>query len=168
MKALLLYGIVFDILFLINSQNNNHPLNRRMNKMAKYKISDIEGIGPTFAEKLKTAGVKSVNSLLEKGCTRQGRNELSKKSGIDDTLILKWVNMADLYRVNGVGSEYSELLEKAGVDTVKELKTRNPENLHAKMIEVNKEKKLVRLAPGLKSVKKWIEEAGKLEAKVTY
>ncbi len=136
--------------------------------MANYKISDIEGIGPVYAEKLKKAGVGSVMSLLEKGCSKKGRKALAETSGIDETLILKWVNMADLYRISGVGSEYAELLERAGVDTVKELKTRKPENLHAKMVEVNNDKKLVRQVPGLKSVQKWVKEAGELEAKVTY
>jgi len=136
--------------------------------MANYKISDIEGIGPKYAEKLKAVGVKSVNALLEKGSTKKGRKDLADKSGIDETLILKWVNMADLYRINGVGSEYSELLEKAGVDTVNELKNRRADNLHTKMLEVNASKKLVRQAPGLKMVIKWVEEAKKLAPKVTY
>jgi len=136
--------------------------------MASYKISDIEGIGGKYAEKLKTAGVKSVNALLEKGATKKGRKELAEKAGIDETLLLKWVNMADLYRVKGIGSEYSELLERSGVDTVKELKNRKADNLLAKMIEVNEQKKLVRQAPGLKTVQKWIDEAKKLEPKVTY
>jgi predicted flap endonuclease-1-like 5' DNA nuclease len=85
--------------------------------MASYKISDIEGIGPAFAKKLRAAGVRSVNALLEGGATRQDRKKLSDMTGIDESTILKWVNMADLYRVKGVGSEYSELLEKTGVDT---------------------------------------------------
>ena len=136
--------------------------------MPSYKISAIEGVGPAYAAKLKNASVQSVNALLEKGCTKKGRKTLAEKSEIDETLILKWVNMADLFRVKGIGSEYSELLERAGVDTVKELKTRNPQNLHAKMLEVNTEKKLVRQTPGLKSVQKWVEEAGKLAPKVTY
>ncbi len=136
--------------------------------MASYKISDIEGIGEKYAEKLRAVGVKSVNALLEKGGSKKGRKELSEKSGIDETLILKWVNMADLYRVKGIGSEYSELLEKAGVDTVKELKNRKPDNLLAKILEINAQKKLVRQAPGLKMVEKWVEEAKKMDPKVTY
>jgi predicted flap endonuclease-1-like 5' DNA nuclease len=137
--------------------------------MAKYKLSDIEGIGPVYAEKLKKLGVRSVDSLLKNGATRQGRKELSQGSGVDETLILKWVNMADLYRVRGVGSEYSELLEKAGVDTVKELATRVPENLHKKMVEVNSSgRPLVRQLPSLKRVKSWVANAKKLEPKVKY
>jgi predicted flap endonuclease-1-like 5' DNA nuclease len=137
--------------------------------MANYKISDIEGIGPAYEEKLKVAKVRSVNSLLKKGCTRQGRKALADTTGIDESMILKWVNMADLYRVKGVGSEYSELLEKAGVDTVKELRNRNAQNLHAKMEEVNSQGRgLVRQLPALKMVEKWVEEAQRLEPMVTY
>ena len=120
--------------------------------MANYKIADIEGIGPKFAEKLKKVGIRSVNALLQAGATKKGRKELAEKSGIDETLILKWVNFADLYRIPGVGSEYSELLEKAGVDTVKEMRNRRADNLHAKMVEVNsKGRGLVRQLPGLKT-----------------
>ena len=137
--------------------------------MATYKIADIEGIGPAFAEKLKKAGVRSVNALLNAGCTRKGRKQLSEKSGIDETLILKWVNFADLYRIKGVGSEYSELLEKAGVDTVKELAKRKPDNLYNKIVEVNSKKRaLVRQLPGMKIVQNWIEQAKKIDPKVTY
>jgi predicted flap endonuclease-1-like 5' DNA nuclease len=137
--------------------------------MATYKISDIEGIGPAFEQKLKSAKVRSVNSLLKKGNTRQGRKELAEATGIDESMILKWVNMADLYRISGVGSEYSELLEKAGVDTVKELRNRNAENLHAKMAEINSQgRPVVRQLPGLKVVQKWVKEAQKLEPMVTY
>jgi predicted flap endonuclease-1-like 5' DNA nuclease len=137
--------------------------------MANYKISDIEGIGPVFAEKLSKAGVRSVNKLLEKGATRTGRKDLANATGIDDSVILKWVNMADLYRVKGIGSEYSELLEKAGVDTVKELATRKAENLQAKMAEVNSTgRPLVRQVPGLKRVQSWVANAKKLDPKVSY
>lgn len=137
--------------------------------MANYKISDIEGIGPAYAEKLQQAGVRSVSALLKKGCAARGRKELAAQTGLNESLILKWVNMADLYRVKGVGSEYAELLEKAGVDTVKELRTRKAENLFAKMKEVNSGgKKLVRLLPGLSQVEKWVTEAKSLEPMVTH
>lgn len=137
--------------------------------MANYKISDIEGIGPVFAEKLSKVGVRSVNKLLDKGATRTGRKELANATGIDDSVILKWVNLADLYRVKGIGSEYSELLEKAGVDTVKELATRKAENLQAKMVEVNSSgRPLVRQVPGLKRVQSWVTNAKKLNPKVSY
>jgi len=137
--------------------------------MAGIKIIDIEGIGPVFAEKLKGAGVRSVNSLLDAAATRKGRKQLAEKSGIDETLILKWVNMADLYRIKGVGSEYSELLEKAGVDTIKELAKRKPDHLFAKIAEVNSQgKALVRQLPGKKVVENWVEQAKKIGPKVTY
>ena len=137
--------------------------------MANYKISDVEGIGPKFAQKLQKAGVRSVNALLENGASKKHRKELAGKTGIDESMILKWVNMADLYRVKGIGSEYSELLEKAGVDTVKELATRRPDNLHTKMVEVNSSgRPLVRQLPGQKAVQNWVTHAKKLGAKVTY
>lgn len=137
--------------------------------MANYKISDIEGIGPAYTEKLQQANVRSVGALLKVGGAKKGRKDLAEKTSVDEKLILKWVNMADLYRVKGVGSEYSELLEKAGVDTVKELATRNAENLHAKMVEVNSEGRgLVRLVPGLKNVQNWVKEAKSLDPVVTY
>ena len=137
--------------------------------MANYTISDIEGIGPKFAKKLQDCGVKTTNALLKEGCTKKGRKKLAEASGIEESMILKWVNMADLYRVKGIGSEYSELLEKAGVDTVKELRNRNAENLNAKMIEVNSQGRgLVRQLPGLKRVTAWVAEAKKLEPMVTY
>ena len=137
--------------------------------MANYKISDVEGIGPKFAVKLSKAGVRSVNALLEKGASKKDRKALASVTGIDESMILKWVNMADLYRVKGIGSEYSELLEKAGVDTVKELATRRPDNLHAKMVEVNSSgRPLVRQLPGQKTVQNWVANAKKLSPKVTY
>ena len=147
---------------------NKHNYLLMEEKMANYNIVDIEGIGPTYGEKLTKAGVRTVNALLEKGATKKGRKELAEKSDIDETLILKWVNFADLYRIKGVGSEYSDLLERAGVDTVKELATRNAENLQAKLAEVNAEKKLVRVVPGLKAVTGWIEQAKKLKPMITY
>jgi len=137
--------------------------------MATLKISKIEGIGPSQAKKLQAAKVTSVNSLLKKGASRKGRQELASETGISDSVILKWVNMADLFRVKGVGEEYSELLEKAGVDTVKELRNRNAANLHEKMKEVNSGKRpLVRALPGQKRVENWIKEAKKLSPIIKY
>ena len=136
--------------------------------MANYKISDIEGIGPKYAEKLRNIKILTVYGLLEKGATKNGRKGIAESTGIDETLILKWVNAADLYRVKGIGSEYSQLLEKAGVDTVKELRNRKAENLHAKIAEVNASSKLVRQLPSLKMVESWIETAKGLEPMVKY
>jgi predicted flap endonuclease-1-like 5' DNA nuclease len=131
-------------------------------------IKEIEGIGPTYAEKLANIGINTVHALLDKGCTQSGRKELAQKTSIPETLILEWVNMADLFRIEGIGEEYSDLLEEAGVDTVVELSKRVPENLHAKLKEVNEEKKLVKQLPSLDTVKKWIEKARTLPRKVEY
>jgi len=131
-------------------------------------IVDVEGVGPVYAKKLTDAGIKTTDDLLKAGATVKGREELVKKTGIEHKLILKWVNMADLYRIKGVGSEYSELLEKAGVDTVVELAKRVPDNLHAKMLEVNAEKKLVRRPPALSMVESWVKEAKTLPRKIEY
>src|SRR5690554_2613344 len=108
------------------------------------KIEEIEGIGSTYAKKLIEAGIKTTDDLLEAGATRAGRENLAAKTGVADKLILEWVNLADLFRIKGVGEEYSDLLEETGVDTVVELAKRVPENLHAKMAEVNAKEKLVR------------------------
>ena len=138
--------------------------------MADYAIKEIEGVGEVYGPKLQEVGVKTVAELLEKGKAPKGRKELAEATGISEKLILKWINMADLFRVKGIGPEYSELLEKAGVDTVKELRHRVPEHLHAKMEEVNSStgQPLVRALPSLKAVQTWVEEAKKLEPMVTY
>ena len=132
------------------------------------KLLEIEGIGPAFAEKLTAAGVKSIEKLLEMGSTPKGRKELAAKSGLGDNKILEWVNRADLFRVKGVGSEYGDLLEASGVDTVVELATRKAENLTKKMAEVNAQKKLVRQLPSEKQVAAWIDHAKTLPRVVTY
>src|SRR5512136_655266 len=131
-------------------------------------VIDVEGIGPKFAEKLKKAGVGTTESLLKKGATPSGRQEIAKVTGFSHETILKWVNFVDLYRIKGVGSEFSELLEKTGVDTVVELAKRVPENLVAKMTELNKSKKLVRRLPTLKEAKDWVAQAKKLPRVIKY
>jgi len=136
--------------------------------MAQYKIEDVEGIGPTYGEKLRTAGVNNTDQLLSAGKTKNGRTELAQKTGISESLILKWVNMVDLYRIKGVGSEFSELLEASGVDTVKELKNRIAANLVKKMTEVNTQKKLTRRVPTEAVVAGWIEQAKGLPPAVEY
>ena len=132
------------------------------------KIIDIEGIGPAYAVKLTKAGIRSVEALLKRGASDKGRKEIAATTGINHTMILEWVNRADLYRIKGVSSQYSDLLEKAGVDTVVELSKRMADNLYKKMVEVNKAKNLVNKMPGLKQVKKWIDQAKKLPRVVTY
>ncbi|WP_289033120.1 DUF4332 domain-containing protein [uncultured Roseibium sp.] len=133
-----------------------------------YSISEIEGIGPVYAEKLGAVGIKTTEAYLERAKDPKGRKALADETGIEAGRILKWANMADLMRISGVGEEYSELLEAAGVDTVKELKHRNAENLAAKMSEVNVEKKLVRQVPGTTQVTKWVEQAKELPAMMSY
>lgn len=131
-------------------------------------LSTVEGIGETYAKKLMDAGLGSTKALLEKGATPQGRKEIAEKTGISDKLILRWVNHVDLFRVKGIGGEYAELLEAAGVDTVPELAQRKAENLCQKMESVNKEKKLVRKPPTQSQVADWIEQAKKLPRILSY
>jgi predicted flap endonuclease-1-like 5' DNA nuclease len=132
------------------------------------KIIDIEGIGPTYAQQLTAEGITTTDALLDAAATPKGREELSEKTGIAESLILEWVNLADLFRIKGVGEEYSDLLEEAGVDTVAELSRRNAENLHAKILEVNEAKQLVRRPPSLSVVQNWIQQAKSLPRKVEY
>jgi len=136
--------------------------------MANMKIEEVEGIGPAFGEKLRTAGITHTDKLLEAGCTKPGRKDLAEKTGISEAKLLDWVNMVDLCRVNGIGAEFAELLECSGVDTVKELATRNAENLAAKCAEVNEEKKLTRRVPNAEVVQGWIDQAKDLPPKVEY
>lgn len=132
------------------------------------KLSEIEGIGPSYEAKLNAVGVKTVEGLLKAGATKKGRLGLAEQSGISEKLVLEWVNAADLFRIRGVGSEYADLLEEAGVDTVVELATRKPENLFKKLVEVNAEKKLVRKLPTEAQVTEWVKEAGKLPRVIEY
>jgi predicted flap endonuclease-1-like 5' DNA nuclease len=132
------------------------------------KIEEIEGVGPAYAEKLATAGIKSVADMLEKCATRKGRAAVAEATGISDQLILKWANHCDLMRIDGVGPEFAELLEAAGVDTVKELRNRNAENLAKAMADKNEEKKLTRVTPSAERVAKWVAEAKTLDPIMTY
>ena len=132
------------------------------------KIIDIEGIGPVYAGKLNSIGIYTTSDLLEAGATPLGRQLLAEKTDISGKLILEWVNLADLFRIKGVGEEYSDLLEEAGVDTVVELATRNAENLLVRIYEVNEKKKLVRRLPTLNEIKQWIAQAKTLPRKVEY
>ncbi|MFN9458864.1 MAG: DUF4332 domain-containing protein [Acidobacteriota bacterium] len=132
------------------------------------KIEEIEGVGPAYAVKLAEAGVATVESLLEQGGAAKGRAALAEKTGISEKLILRWVNHADLIRIKGVGPQFAELLEAAGVDTVKELRNRNAANLAAKLIEINEAKNIAGTTPTAKQVEAWIEEAKTLEPKVSH
>ena len=131
-------------------------------------IKGIEGIGETYGERMKALGVRSKAALLKAGATKKGRVDLAAKAGISEKLILEWVNRADLYRVKGIGTQYADLLENAGVDTVVELAGRKAENLLEKMKQVNAERKLVRLLPALSKVQMWIAEAKTLPRAVSY
>jgi predicted flap endonuclease-1-like 5' DNA nuclease len=136
-------------------------------KMSR-SIQDIEGIGPKYAQLLNQAGIKTTGKLLETGGNRAGRRLLAEKTSINEKNILKWVNMADLFRVKGVAGQFAELLEGAGVDTVKELRNRNADNLAEKMAEVNKKKHLCKATPSSKMVTNWVGQAKKMAPMVTY
>ncbi len=131
-------------------------------------ITSIEGIGPVNQEKLAHAGIKTVASLLEKGASKKGRKEIAQASGLDEGKILDFVNMADLFRINGIASQFAELLKASGVDTVKELRNRNPENLHQALSETNEKKKLTRVVPALSQIQDFIEQAKELDPVVTH
>ena len=133
-----------------------------------YKIQEIQGIGPAYAEKLIAAGITTSDLLLEKGQTPKGRKELEEATGLSSKLILTWVNHADLFRVKGIGPQFAELLEAAGVDTVKELATRSAENLAMKMLEVNEAEHRVKRVPVVAEVQKMIDLAKELPGVVTY
>ncbi len=132
------------------------------------KLADIEGIGETYAKKLEEIGINSIEELLEEGRDRKGRKELAEKSGISEKLILKWVNRADLARIKGISTQYADLLEIAGVDTVPELAQRNPQNLYEKIVKINEEKNLVRKLPSLSQIEDWITQAKALPRIITY
>jgi len=136
--------------------------------MANYKIEDVEGIGPVLGEKFRAAGVKDTDALLKSALTSSQRKALAEKTGLSEARVLKFANMVDLYRVGGVGSEYAELLEVAGVDTVPELATRNAASLTQAMAAVNQEKKLTRQVPTESEVAKWVEQAKGLPRMLEY
>jgi predicted flap endonuclease-1-like 5' DNA nuclease len=131
-------------------------------------LTNIEGIGPAYAAKLFEIGIVTMEALLNKGATPEGRKDIEQKTGIDHQRLLAWVNKADLFRIKGVAEEYSDLLEASGVDTVPELAQRNPVNLLNKMTEVNAEKKLVRRLPTQSEVSRWVDHAKVLPRRVHY
>jgi len=131
-------------------------------------IEAIEGIGPKTGASLRKAGIRTVEKLLETGCTKKGRKQLAESTGISEQQLLSCVNMADLFRIKGVASQYAELLVAAGVDTVKELRNRNAANLTTKMAEVNAAKKLVRVSPSSSVVTRWVEQAKSLPPMVSH
>lgn len=131
-------------------------------------IISIEGIGEVYGAKLKAVDIRTTEALLERGATPKGRKELAEQTEISGTLILEWVNRADLYRIKGINEEYSDLLEAAGVDTVPELAQRNADNLYEALAKTNAEKKLVRQMPGRNQVASWIAQAKELPRVLTY
>jgi predicted flap endonuclease-1-like 5' DNA nuclease len=133
-----------------------------------YPITDIDGIDEETAARLKAAGIRSTERLLEKARTVRGRKRLAALTGLDEKSLLCWANVADRMRIKGINKEYSQLLRAAGVGTVKELKYRNPANLAKAMAETNKKNKLVRLLPSEKVVARWIDNAKKLPLKISY
>ncbi|MDX2065769.1 MAG: DUF4332 domain-containing protein [Fimbriimonadaceae bacterium] len=132
------------------------------------KIEEIEGVGPAYAEKLAEAGATTVEKLLELGGAKKGREALAEQTGISEKLILTWVNHADLMRIDGIGPQFSELLEAAGVDSVAELAQRRADNLAAKLAEVNESKNLVNRVPSETEVQKFIDQAKDLPKAVTH
>jgi predicted flap endonuclease-1-like 5' DNA nuclease len=131
-------------------------------------IMDIEGIGAAIAKTLRAAGIRTTEALLKMGDTSNARRELAKSTKFSEQRILEWVNRADLYRIKGVGSEYADLLEAAGVDTVLELAKRDAKNLFAKLNQVNTEKNLVNKMPSQDQVARWIKQAKSLPRAVKY
>jgi predicted flap endonuclease-1-like 5' DNA nuclease len=132
------------------------------------RLKDIESIGNAYSQKLKTAGISSLNKLLENGSNRKGRTEIAKKSGISENKILEWVNRADLTRIKGVSTQYADLLEHTGVDSIPELAQRNPDKLYLMMTKVNNKKQIVRKLPSVSQIKKWIKQADKLPRVITH
>ncbi len=133
-----------------------------------YKSNEIEGVGEVYAQKLGEAGIKTTDDLLEKAATPKQRKELAEQTGISEKLILKWANHSDLFRIKGVAGQFAELLEAAGVDTVKELRHRVPANLHAKCEEVNEVKNLCNRVPSVAEIEKMVAQAKELEPKLSY
>ncbi|MBQ0060904.1 MAG: DUF4332 domain-containing protein [Bacteroidaceae bacterium] len=133
-----------------------------------YKVEQIEGIGEVYGEKLNAVGIKTTDDILAKCATPKGRQEVAEATGISGKLILKWTNHSDLMRINGVAGQFAELLEAAGVDTIKEFRHRVPANLHPKLVEVNEQKNLCNRVPALSEVEKMVEQAKELEPIITY
>ena len=133
-----------------------------------YKIDEVEGIGPANAEKLAAAKIGTTDDLLEKCGSAKGRKATAEATGIGESMLLKWANMADLMRVSGIGKQFSELLKASGVDTVKELAQRNSDNLAEAMGKVNDEKKLARVSPSATDVAKWVAQAKEMDPRISH
>ena len=136
--------------------------------MANKKIQQVEGIGPKYAEVLRQDGITTTDELLKAGASRASRQKIASRVRLNETLILKWVNMCDLFRISGVAGQYAELLNAVGVDTVSELAHRNPENLKKSLVRANAQKRLVRQTPSLRLVTGWVEQAKNLHPVITH
>jgi len=132
------------------------------------KLEDIEGIGKRYANKLRKGGVRSQNALLETGCTKSGRKNIATECGVTEKQVLNWVNRADLGRIKGVSTQYADLLECVGVDSVPEMAQRNAENLRTKMEKVNNRKSLVRQLPSVSQVTDWVKQCKKMKKVVKH
>jgi predicted flap endonuclease-1-like 5' DNA nuclease len=133
-----------------------------------YPISEIREIGPVMAERLRSQRIRTTAKLLLRTKNLRGRQELAAKIGVPETTLLKWANLSDRMRIKGVGEDYAHLLAAAGVDTVRELKYRNPKNLAQAMAKQNEKRKLVQLLPSEKAVAKWVEYARNLPLMISY
>ncbi|MCB2055186.1 MAG: DUF4332 domain-containing protein [Geminicoccaceae bacterium] len=133
-----------------------------------YRIEEIEGIGKSYGVKLRAEGLGTTKALLSACADRKGRKSVAEKTGIDETRLLKWANMADLMRIRGIGTQYSELLEAAGVDTVKELRNRNAANLAEALASTNATRKLTRSVPAPKMVESWVAQAKQMAPAISY
>ncbi|WP_289770519.1 DUF4332 domain-containing protein [uncultured Duncaniella sp.] len=133
-----------------------------------YKISQIEGIGEAYARQLEAVGVNTVEQLLEKCSSKKGRTLLADETGISEKLILKWTNHADLFRIKGVAGQFAELLEAAGVDTVKEFRHRVASNLHMKLVEINDVRNICNRVPSVFELERMIVQAKELPPVLTY
>lgn len=155
-------------ILVVPPRADRYVLVTKEGKALSYKIEDVEGIGPAYAAKLTEAGMATSDDFLKICCTAKGRSETAEKTGISEKLILSWANMIDLMRISGVGGQFAEILHAAGVDTIKELRTRNAENLAAKMKEVNDAKNLANACPGASVVQGWIDAAKDMEPTITH
>lgn len=133
-----------------------------------YNIKEVEGIGPAYGEKLAVAKIKSTGDFLKLCADKKGRKVTAETTGISEKLLLKWANLSDLMRISGIGPQYSELLEAAGVDTVKELRNRKAENLAAKMAEISAAKNITQASPAASVVQRWIDAAKTTEPTITH
>jgi predicted flap endonuclease-1-like 5' DNA nuclease len=136
--------------------------------MANYPVRDISDIGADDAGRLKSAGIRTTLGLLDAAKNPKGRKLLAEEIGIDEKRILSWANTADRMRIKGIGSEYADLLQAAGVDTVKELKYRNPARLAEALAEINAKRKLARVLPSPRAVERWVEQAKRIQLKISY